>query len=76
MNIQAEFHDKLVGYKINNANTVGFIGLGNMGQGMAKNLLDKGHEVVAFDVSPSVLDEAVSVGAKKATSPKVHSLFT
>ena len=47
-----------------------------MGQGMAKNLLDKGHEVVAFDVSPSVLDEAVSVGAKKATSPKVHSLFT
>ena len=57
--------------KINNANTVGFIGLGNMGQGMAKNLLDKGHEVVAFDVSASVLDEAVNVGAKKATSPKV-----
>ena len=47
-----------------------------MGQGMAKNLLDKGHEVVAFDVSASVLDEAVNVGAKKATSPKVHSLFT
>ena len=42
-----------------------------MGQGMAKNLLDKGHEVVAFDVSASVLDEAVNVGAKKATSPKV-----
>ena len=38
---------------------------------MAKNLLDKGHEVVAFDVSASVLDEAVNVGAKKATSPKV-----
>ena len=57
--------------KISNANTVGFIGLGNMGQGMAKNLLDKGHEVVAFDVSASVLDEAVNVGAKKATSPKV-----
>ena len=29
---------------------VGFIGLGNMGGGMAKNLVQKGHDVVAYDV--------------------------
>ena len=57
--------------KVNNANTVGFIGLGNMGKGMAKNLLDKGHEVVAFDANVSVLEDAASLGAKKGASPKV-----
>ena len=29
---------------------VGFIGLGNMGGGMAKNLCEKGHDVIAYDV--------------------------
>ena len=43
-----------------------------MGKGMAKNMMDKGHDVVAFDANSSVLDEAVSEGAKKATSPKVR----
>ena len=42
-----------------------------MGRGMAKNLLDKGHEVVAFDTSAEALKEAVGNGAKEATSPKV-----
>ena len=52
---------------------MGFIGLGNMGKGMAKNLLDKGHEVVAFDANVSVLEDAASLGAKKGTSPKVRN---
>ena len=48
---------------------VGFIGLGNMGNGMAKNLLQKGEQVIAFDVDKSNLDAAVSAGAKAASSP-------
>ena len=44
-----------------------------MGRGMAKNLLDKGHEVVAFDTSAEALKEAVGNGAKEATSPKVFT---
>ena len=55
---------------------MGFIGLGNMGKGMAKNLLDKGHEVVAFDANVSVLEDAASLGAKKGTSPKVRDYQT
>jgi 3-hydroxyisobutyrate dehydrogenase-like beta-hydroxyacid dehydrogenase len=30
---------------------IGFIGLGRMGSGMARNLLRAGHEVVAFNLS-------------------------
>ena len=49
---------------------VGFIGLGNMGQGMAKNLIKKGHEVVAFDTSAEALKVAVANGAAEGLSPK------
>jgi 3-hydroxyisobutyrate dehydrogenase len=35
---------------------VGFIGLGNMGGGMAANLAKKGHDVRAFDLSAEALD--------------------
>ena len=31
--------------------TVGFVGLGNMGGHMARNLLKKGYPVIAYDVS-------------------------
>ena len=48
---------------------VGFIGLGNMGNGMAKNLLQKGEQVVAFDVDKASLDAAVAAGAEAASSP-------
>ena len=54
-----------------NGNKVGFIGLGNTGRGMAKNLIDKGHQVVAFDTDPESLKTAVSQGAQEAKSPKV-----
>lgn len=43
-----------------------------MGRGMAKNLLDKGHEVVAFDTDSASLKEVVSQGAKSGSSPKVR----
>ncbi|MGN6620697.1 MAG: 3-hydroxyisobutyrate dehydrogenase [Sphingomonas sp.] len=41
---------------------VGFIGLGNMGGGMAANLAKKGHDVHAFDLSPDTLDRAKAAG--------------
>ncbi len=57
------------------AETVGFIGLGNMGKGMAQNLMDKGHTVVAFDTNADVLKATVNAGATAATSPKVRCIY-
>jgi 3-hydroxyisobutyrate dehydrogenase len=37
---------------------IAFIGLGNMGGGMAANLVKAGHEVRAFDLSPDALERA------------------
>eukprot|EP00416_Gambierdiscus_australes_P014698 CAMPEP_0171072232 /NCGR_PEP_ID=MMETSP0766_2-20121228/10736_1 /TAXON_ID=439317 /ORGANISM="Gambierdiscus australes, Strain CAWD 149" /LENGTH=328 /DNA_ID=CAMNT_0011528801 /DNA_START=120 /DNA_END=1106 /DNA_ORIENTATION=+ len=48
---------------------VGFIGLGNMGLPMAKNLLKSGHRVIAFDVNKSSLNALAVVGATPAESP-------
>ena len=47
---------------------VGFIGLGNMGSGMAANLAKAGHEVVAFDLSQDALDRAKVNGCTIAAS--------
>ena len=47
---------------------VAFIGLGNMGGGMAANLAKAGHEVQAFDLSAEALERAVQHGSKKAKS--------
>ena len=41
---------------------IAFIGLGNMGGGMAANQAKAGHAVAAFDLSPSVLERAASQG--------------
>lgn len=41
---------------------VGFIGLGNMGGGMAANLAKNGHDVRAFDLSAEALDKARAAG--------------
>ncbi|WP_265530411.1 3-hydroxyisobutyrate dehydrogenase [Sphingomicrobium marinum] len=41
---------------------VAFIGLGNMGGGMAANLVNAGHEVAAFDLSEEALDRAKGNG--------------
>jgi 3-hydroxyisobutyrate dehydrogenase len=47
---------------------IGFIGVGNMGTGMAANLVKAGHEVRAFDVSDTALSHAVEVGATRVNS--------
>jgi len=53
-------------YSVTPSETVGFIGLGNMGKGMAENLVLKGHSVVAYDVVPDSLESITSKGAKAA----------
>jgi 3-hydroxyisobutyrate dehydrogenase len=47
---------------------IGFIGVGNMGAGMAANLVKAGHAVRAFDVSDAALSHAVEVGAVRMSS--------
>ena len=48
--------------------TIAFIGLGNMGGGMAANLAKAGHDVAAFDISEDALDAAKSNGCRVAAS--------
>ncbi|XP_064615066.1 3-hydroxyisobutyrate dehydrogenase, mitochondrial-like [Liolophura sinensis] len=48
---------------------VGFIGLGNMGNHMARNLMKNGYPLVVFDVVDEVLNTLKSVGATVAGSP-------
>jgi len=47
---------------------IGFIGLGNMGGGMAVNLAKAGHEVKAFDLAPEAIANAVEGGCEAAES--------
>ena len=47
---------------------IAFIGLGNMGGGMAANLVKAGHEVHAFDLSPEALARAKDNGCATYTS--------
>ena len=42
--------------------TIAFIGLGNMGGGMAANLAAKGYDVRAFDLSAEALEKAKAAG--------------
>jgi 2-hydroxy-3-oxopropionate reductase len=48
--------------------TIGFIGLGVMGAPMARNLLEAGHEVVAWNRSLEPLAALVEAGAREAES--------
>ena len=45
---------------------IAFIGLGNMGGGMAANLAKAGHDVRAFDLSAAALDKARAAGCTPA----------
>ena len=48
--------------------TIAFIGLGNMGGGMAANLVKNGFAVRAFDLSDAALTKAEAAGATRASS--------
>lgn len=48
--------------------TIAFIGLGNMGGGMAANLVRAGHRVRAFDLSEEALARAEAAGCVRAAA--------
>ena len=48
---------------------VGFIGLGSMGRGMARNLIKAGHRLSVYNRSKGPADELAREGALKAGSP-------
>jgi 6-phosphogluconate dehydrogenase len=49
---------------------VGLIGLGKMGLNLGQNLIEHNHEVVAFDVNPSAVEEMKKYGAAGVASFK------
>jgi 3-hydroxyisobutyrate dehydrogenase-like beta-hydroxyacid dehydrogenase len=49
---------------------IGFIGLGNMGQPMAHNLLKAGYEVHVYNRSASKVKPLVEAGAQQGTTPQ------
>ena len=50
--------------------SVGFIGLGNMGNPMASNVLKNGFPLTVFDKNPKTMENLVQAGAKAAASAK------
>ena len=48
---------------------IGFIGLGNMGLPMAKNLIGAGNDVTGFDLSETALAQLTDAGGKRADTP-------
>lgn len=49
---------------------IGFVGLGNMGQPMARNLLRSGHELTVYNRTRSRAEEFAAQGARVADSPR------
>jgi 3-hydroxyisobutyrate dehydrogenase len=49
---------------------IAFIGLGNMGAPMARNLLKAGHHLHLFDLNTAVLNELARLGGRISESPK------
>jgi 3-hydroxyisobutyrate dehydrogenase-like beta-hydroxyacid dehydrogenase len=50
------------------AGLVGVVGVGDMGNGIARSLLRGGFDVVVYDVRPEAVDSMVRIGASAATS--------
>lgn len=55
---------------MNEKPTVGFIGLGIMGQPMARNVLINGYPLVVYDLSPAAVAALTAQGASAADSPR------
>ena len=49
--------------------TVGFIGLGNMGGGMAGNIQKAGYPMVVYDIREEATKPLLEGGARLASSP-------
>lgn len=48
---------------------IGFIGLGNMGQPMARRLIEAGHKLVIYDTRNDAVAPLLALGARLASSP-------
>ena len=48
--------------------TIGLIGVGKMGVGLGKNLLEKGFKVLAFDTSPANIDPLDEYGVTRVSA--------
>lgn len=58
---------------------VGFIGLGNMGLPMARNLVAKGHKLVLYDISQERMNEVgggEGVGSPAEVASKAETVIT
>jgi 3-hydroxyisobutyrate dehydrogenase len=51
--------------------SISFFGLGNMGSGMASNLLTAGNRVTVYDLLESNITEMVAKGALASSSPSM-----
>ena len=51
--------------------TIGFIGLGAMGKGMAANCVKKGFDLIVSDLNPAPVKELVALGARSADPAEV-----
>ncbi|MGH8382758.1 3-hydroxyisobutyrate dehydrogenase [Pseudomonas sp.] len=49
---------------------IAFIGLGNMGAPMARNLIKAGHQLQLFDLNKTVLAELAELGGQISSSPR------
>ncbi|MGI8526843.1 MAG: NAD(P)-dependent oxidoreductase [Pseudolabrys sp.] len=49
---------------------IGFIGLGNMGQPMARRLIEAGHRLTVYDTRNDAVTPLVALGARVASSPQ------
>ena len=47
---------------------IGIVGLGNMGMGIAKNIIKNGNKTIAYDLREECLKEIISYGGKAAKS--------
>jgi len=48
---------------------IGFVGLGNMGQPMARRLIEAGHKLVIYDTRNDAVAPLLALGARLASSP-------
>jgi 3-hydroxyisobutyrate dehydrogenase len=66
--LDRERHSRRGRFRRENMARIGFIGLGNMGGGMAANLAKNGHDVHAFDLSADALGKAKAAGCLPVAS--------
>ena len=50
--------------------TIGFVGLGLMGSGMARNLIGSGFRVIGYDLDSDKIAEFIAAGGEKSEAPE------